>query len=66
MFSWYSQIEEGSWSSGNDSAGNVVICGVDNTSSSHSDIRKNNFLLFGERLTDGINDSICEQKKNYY
>ena len=33
----------GLWSFGNDFAGNVIIFGVDNSSSSHSDNRKNNF-----------------------
>ena len=34
---------EGSWSSYNDFPRNVIIVGVDNSSSSHSDNRKNNF-----------------------
>ena len=33
----------GSWSFNNDTARNVIIFGVDNSSSSHSDNRKNNF-----------------------
>ena len=37
-----------SWSFGNDLARNVVIFGVDNSSSSHTDNRKNNFLVLGE------------------
>ena len=40
----------------NDFARNVIIFGVDNTSSSHTDNRKNNFLVLGE-ATHGINDS---------
>ena len=34
---------EGSWSFGNDFTRNVVIFSADNTSSSHTDNRKNNF-----------------------
>ena len=33
----------GSWSFNNDTARNVIIFGVDNSSSSHSDNHKNNF-----------------------
>ena len=33
-----------SWSFGNDFGGNAVIFGDDNSSSSHADKRKNNFL----------------------
>ena len=36
---------------GNDFAGNVVIFGVDNTSSSHTSYHKNGLVL-GEGLTD--------------
>ena len=35
----------GSWSFGNGFARNVIMLGVDNNSSSHSDNRKNNFLI---------------------
>ena len=42
---------EGSWSFGNDFAGNVII-GVDNSSSCHTDNWKNKFLVLGEGLTD--------------
>ena len=48
---------EGSWSFGNDVFRNVVIFGVDNSSSSHTDNRKNHFLVLGEGPTQGINDS---------
>ena len=47
----------GSWSFDNDSARNFVIVGVDNSSSSHSDNRKNDFLVQGEGPTFGINGS---------
>ena len=35
----------GFWSFDNDTARNVIIFGVDNSSSSHSDNRKNDFLI---------------------
>ena len=38
----------GLWNCGNNFARNVVIFGVDSSSSSHADNRKNNFLLLGE------------------
>ena len=41
----------GSWSFGNDFGRNIVIFGVGNSSSSHSDNRKNNFLVLGEGPT---------------
>ena len=48
---------ESSWSFGYDFARNIVIFSVDNSSSSHNDNRKNNFLVLGEGPTQGINDS---------
>ena len=47
-----------SWSLGHDFARNVIIFGVDNTSSAHTGNGKNNFLLLGKGPTDGVNDSI--------
>ena len=47
----------GSWKFGNDFARNVVIFAVDNSSSSHTDNHKNNFLVLGEGPTYGINRS---------
>ena len=44
----------GEWSFDNDTARNVIIFGVDNSSSSLSEIRKNNFSVIGEGLTFGI------------
>ena len=46
-----------SWSFGNDSARNVINFGVDNSSSSHIDNNKDNFLILGEGPTYGINGS---------
>ena len=55
---------EGSWSFGNDFARNVGTFCVCNTSSSHTDNWKNNFLVLGEGPTQGINDStgVAEKK----
>ena len=39
--------EKSEWSSNNDTARNVVIFGGDNSSSSHGDNLKNNFLVLG-------------------
>ena len=44
----------GSWSF----AGNVIIFGVDNSSSTHSDNHKNNFLILAESQTYGIKDTM--------
>ena len=53
------------WSLGIDFARNVVIFGADNSSSSHTDNQRNKFLVLGERLTEGINDSVgAAGKKN--
>ena len=46
-----------SWSFVNDIARNVIIFGVDNNSSSHSDNPKNNFVILGEGPAFGINGS---------
>ena len=40
-----------SWSFGNDFARNNLIFGVKNSSSSHTDNRKNNFLYLGKDPT---------------
>ena len=49
---------EGSWSFGNDFAGNVVFFGADNSSSSHADNQKQNFLALGE----GPEKKCCKKK----
>ena len=54
-----------SWSLDNNSARNVMIFGVDNTSSSHADNRKNNFLILGEAPTFGINGSFGSSEKKF-
>ena len=45
---------KGSWTFGSDFSRNLVICGDVNGSSSHSDNRKNNFLILGESPTTDI------------
>ena len=47
----------------NGTARNVTTFGVDNSSSSHSDNRKNNFLILGKGLTFGINGSFGTPEK---
>ena len=55
----------GSWSFGSDFSRNVTIFGVDNSSSSHSDNRKNNCLILGEGPTYGINGSSGSPGKRF-
>ena len=51
------------WSFDNDTARNVIIFGVDNSSSSHADNRKNNFLILGLSWTFRINGSFGSPEK---
>ena len=51
------------WSFDNDYAWDVTIFGVDNSSSSHRDNFKNNFLILGEVSTYGINRSFESPEK---
>ena len=56
---------KGEWSFGDDSARNVAVFGVDNSSSSHTDNRKNKFLVLGEGPIFVINGGTkCTRKKN--
>ena len=57
--------DAGSWHFGNEIARNVVIFGVDKSSSSHTDNRKINFLLLGEGLTYDINGSFGSPDKRF-
>ena len=50
----------------NNTARNVVIFGVDNSSSSHIDNPKNNFLVSGEGPIEGIYSSVGGEEKNLY
>ena len=54
---------EGLWSFGNDFARNVVFFGVDNSSLSHNNNRRHNFLVLHEGPTDGINDGTGAAEK---
>ena len=54
-----------SWSFDNDTARNVIILGVDNSSSSHSDNRKKIFLILGECTTFRINGSFGSPEKKF-
>ena len=56
---------EGSWSFDNAFARNAIIFGIDNTSSSHTDNRKNNFLVLNEGPIDGINDSTGAAERKF-
>ena len=56
---------KGEWNFGNGSARNVVIFGVDNSSSSHTDNPKNGFLVLSEWDTFGINGSFGAQEKKF-
>ena len=52
---------KGSWSFSNGFARNVTIFFVNNTSSSHMDIQKSNFLIVSEGPTEGINVDTAEK-----
>ena len=53
------------WSLDNDSARNVIIFGVDNSSLSHTDNQKNDFLVLGEGPIFGINGSFGSPEKTF-
>ena len=57
--------EKGDWSFDNGTARTNIILGVDSSSSSHSDNRKNNFLILGEARTFGINGSFGSAEKKF-
>ena len=54
---------KGEWNSGNDFARNVIIFGVDNSSSTQTDNYENNVLTLSEDPTYGINGSF-ENRSN--
>ena len=54
----------GSWSFDNDTARNVLIFCVDNSSSSYADNRKKYFLVLGKGPTFRINGSFGSPEKN--
>ena len=49
----------------NDYARNVIVFGFNDTSSSHADNCKNNFLILGEGPTFGIDGSFGSPEKNF-
>ena len=49
----------------NDTVRNAINFGVDNSSLSHSDNRKHNFLLLRENSTTGINGTFGLIEKNF-
>ena len=51
------------WGFDNNFARNVAIFGVDNSSSSHADNHKNNFLMLGEGPTCGVHQSFGAPEK---
>ena len=52
-----------SWSFENDVSRNIVIFGVDNSSKSHTDNQRNNFLLLSKEPSDDISDSVGTTEK---
>ena len=59
-------FDERDWQSfGNGNARNVIIFGVDNSSSSHDDNLKNNFLIVGLGPTFKINGNFGSPEKTY-
>ena len=56
---------KGSWGVDNDFARNVVIFGVDDSSSFHTDNQKKDFLILGEGDTFGINRSFGPTEKKF-
>ena len=67
LYSGYGVASDGggSWSCGNDSVRNVIIFGVDNSLSSHTDNLMNRFLILGEDPTSGINKSFDSPQKKF-
>ena len=65
MYSGYQRAfdGEGEWYFSNNVAWNIVILGVDNSSSSHTDNRKNDFLVLDEGDTFGINGNFGTSEK---
>ena len=58
---------KGEGSFGNDTASNVVMFGIDNSSLSHADNFKNNFLVLGDADTFSIDGSFgTPERKVYY
>ena len=60
VYTAYGKASDGAglWIFKKDFAKNILISGVGNSSSSHSDNRKKNFLSLGEGLMDDNNSSV--------
>ena len=58
-------VSAGSWSFNNDFARKVTIFGADNSSLSHLDNRKNNFLILDEGAVYGITGSFGSPEKKF-
>ena len=56
---------KGLWNIGNDSARNILIFGVGNSSSSQADNCKNDFLVLGKKPTYSINGSFGSPEKKF-
>ena len=66
VYSGYKKTFESAGSSfDNEFARNVIIFGVDNKSSSHSNNHKNNFLILDEGPTSAINGSFGSSVKKF-
>ena len=65
VYSGYRKAFDGkrSWSFNHDFAGNVIIFGVDNSSSSYAYNLKKDFLILGQEGTIGINSSFGAPNK---
>ena len=55
---------KGEWSFGNDTTRNIIIFGVNNSSSSHTDNIINDFLTLGEGPTFGIKGRFGASEKD--
>ena len=55
----------GSWSFNNDTARNVIIFVIDDTSSSDADNRKNNFFVLGEGPILELMETLHHQRKSF-
>ena len=60
---WIAFDGAGSWNIGNGFAKSVAIFGVDVSSLTHADNRKNNFVVLGESPTYGINGNFASPEK---
>ena len=58
-------VSAGSWSFNNDFARKVIIFGADNSSLSHLENRKNNFLILDEGAVYGITGSFGSPEKKF-